>query len=245
MPSCGDRRPATPTGPAGSTVDPQPATCRSSRRNPVPAAPHAPGGDPDRRGPVGTQQRAGPGDEPRQGRVIERRDRRERVDALDEQHLVLVLVPDPGHGALIQEGLRDGQDGSRRFAQTSDCLGGIEFVCAQVRAKRAERRMERRRPAFQELDHGSVEAHGDCAGDLEDQRGPARRAAPPLPRRVAMPGAGHAEVRPEFQPVGEADQQVLAVRLDGQDLRADHAVHARAGNAGPGGEQRAPDQVRA
>ncbi len=243
MSSRGDRRPAAPTGPPGSTVDPQPGTCRSSRRGPVPAAPLWPGGNPDLRRPVGAQQRAGPGDQPREGPVIERRDRCERVDALDEQHLVLVHVPDPGHGTLVQEGFRDGQAGSRRVTQTSNCLGGIEFVCAQVRAESAERRMERGRPAFQELDHGGVEADGNCTGDLEDQRRPARRAAPPLPGRVAMPGAGHAEVRPQFQPVGEADQQVLAVRLDGQDLRADHAVHARTRDAGPGGEQRAPGQV--
>ena len=131
--------------------------------------------------------------------------------------------------------------GSRRRRTAS--AGSNRRRTGPGRARRAEGGA--RPPALEQLDDGRVEADGDRAGNLEDERAPGRAGGASAPRARSGATAVHPEVRPELQPVVEADQQVLAVRLDREHVRADDAVHPRTRDASPGGEQRPPDQVRA
>ena len=97
--------------------------------------------------------------------------------------------------------------------------------------------MERLGALFEELDDRGVEADRDRARDLEDEPRPRRRPAPALARPVAMPRAVHPQVRPDLEAVVEADQQVLAERLDRGDLVTDDAARPagpdRARRSGP------------
>ena len=88
--------------------------------------------------------------------------------------------------------------------------------------------------ALEELDDRRVEADGDGARDLEDERGARRRAAPRLARAVAVPRAVQPEVRPQLEAAVELDEQVLAGGVDGVDLLADDArdLRPRAGARG-------------
>ncbi len=87
--------------------------------------------------------------------------------------------------------------------------------------------MERLGPLLEELDDRGVEADGHGARDLDDQAGPGRRPAPRFAGPVAMPRAVHPQVGPDLEPVVEADQEVLAERLDGGDLVPDDPVDLR------------------
>jgi hypothetical protein len=107
---------------------------------------------------------------------------------------------------------------------------------------RRRRWVEPFRALLEQLDDRCVEADRDRARDLEHDAGPGRRPAPALARPVAVPRAGHPHVRPQLEPVVEADHEVLAVRFDGVDRRPDHPLDLR---PGPGRPHRPSDEVRA
>ena len=71
-----------------------------------------------------------------------------------------------------------------------------------------------------ELHHRGGEAHRHPVRDLDERAHEVGRLLPPLPGLVQVPRAGHAEVGAEDGAVGEADEEVLAHRLDVGDLRA-------------------------
>ncbi len=165
---------------------------------------------------------------PRRGHeAAERRRRRgprpdERRDALDPQHLVLADVADARERSLVEQRLRDRESGSRRVAEPAHRLAGIEFGCQQVRPEPAEARVECFGALLEQLDDRGIEADRHGARHLEDEPGPRWRPAPSLARPVAVPRAVHPQVRPDDEAVVEPDQQVLAERLDGGDVAADH-----------------------
>ncbi len=106
--------------------------------------------------------------------------------------------------------------------------------------------MERLGPLLEQLDDGGVEADRDRARDLEHETARAGRSPPRLAGAVAVPRAVHPQMRPDLEPAVEADQQVLAERLDRGDLPADEPRHLRdrAGSAGPRRRDGPADQVR-
>src|SRR6266545_608885 len=108
-----DERAAAMARPAGAVVHPQPGW-----RKPLP------GLRVDRGGPAGGRIRSGVRlqqlarlrEHALQRRLVERADRRERVDLLDEQDLALEHIADTGDGALVEDRLADGHLGARRVA---------------------------------------------------------------------------------------------------------------------------------
>ena len=89
-------------------------------------------------------------------------------------------------------------------------------------------------PLLEQLDDRRVEADRDRARDLEHEPRPRRRPPPALAGPVAVPRAVHPQVGPELEAVVEADEEVLAVRLDRVDRRADDPLDLRAGPGAPG-----------
>ena len=103
--------------------------------------------------------------------------------------------------------------------------------------------MEVCRALLEELDDRRVEADGDGARNLDDEARPRCRPAPRLAGTVAMPRAVHPEMRPELQAIVEADEEILALRLDCRDRRADDPANLRPGLACAGGADDAPDEM--
>ena len=81
--------------------------------------------------------------------------------------------------------------------------------------------MDRLRAPLEQLDRRGIEADGDRARHLEHEAGPGRWTPPALVRAVAVPRAVHAEVGPDLEPVREADEEVLADRVDRLDPHPD------------------------
>ena len=92
--------------------------------------------------------------------------------------------------------------------------------------------------------HRRVEADRDRARDLEHEPRPGRRPAPALAGPVAVPRAVHPQVGPQLEAVVEADQQVLAVRLDRVDRRARRARSTCGTGPGPAARGRSPSGRR-
>ena len=113
--------------------------------------------------------------------AVERVDRRERVDALDEEDLVLVDVADAGHRALIEESLGDRP---RRVAEARS----RRSASAVVRSRRPRGPGRGAESAgcmgstrvSNSSSVGRIEADGDRARDLEHETRPGRRPAPAL-----------------------------------------------------------------
>src|SRR5947207_2007212 len=82
-----------------------------------------------------------------------------------------------------------------------------------------------------QLDHWRVEAYDYVLGYFEDNACPPGRHAPPLSRRIPVPGPAHTQMRVQRQAVVEADQHVLAARFDIRDAAADNTRDLRTGSA--------------
>ena len=168
--------------------------------------------------------------------------RRTGVDAFQEQDLALEDVADAGQGALVEQGFGDRHGGAG--LQAFDGRVGVEGRVEQVGAELLQGRVEDHGALVHQLDHRRVEAHDDVLGHLQDDARLPGGLAPALAMRVAVPGARHAQVGVQRQAIAEADHQVLAHRLDGDDGGADHALDGRAGRARVRGQHRLPDQQR-
>jgi hypothetical protein len=88
------------------------------------------------------------------------------------------------------------------------------------------------RSPLEQLDDRRIEANGNGARDLEDERCAGRRTAPRLAGPVAVPRAVQPEVRPQLQAAVELDEQVLPGGVHGVDLLADDARDLRPGQPG-------------
>ncbi len=117
--------------------------------------------DPRDRRPVRQEEGPGTVHQPPQRRIVEAADRRERVDPLDEQHLALVHVADPGEGPLVEQRLGDRQAGPGGLPEAAKRLLAVEAVRGGVRPERRERRVEPLGAGLEQLDDGGVEADRD------------------------------------------------------------------------------------
>ena len=78
--------------------------------------------------------------------VVERADRRERIDALDEQRLVLVDVADAGERPLVEQRLADAARRALGRPKAAERLGLVEVVGEDVGTEGGEDRMQRLDP---------------------------------------------------------------------------------------------------
>ena len=138
--------------------------------------------------------------------------------------------------------------GPGRVAQPPERFGRVGLAkvrVEQVRAERREARVERLGSLLEQLDDRRVEADRDRARDLEDEAGSRRRPAPPLARAVAVPRAGHPQVRPQLQAVVEPDQRgSCRCASTASTVEPDDPLDLRSRASRPGGGHRAADQVR-
>ena len=95
-----------------------------------------------------------------------------------------------------------------RNASASNAVG------EHVRAERGEPLVEARAALRHQLQHRPVELDDVVAARAEHEPGAARRAAPARAVAVDRPRARHAQVRVQHEIAFEAQEQVLAVRVD-------------------------------
>jgi hypothetical protein len=81
-------------------------------------------------------------------------------------------------------------------------------------------RVEARAAVRHQLEHGAVELHDLVVGRANDEPRAVTAAVPAPAAGVDAPGPGHAQVRVDREAALEADQQVLAVRVDGPHAAA-------------------------
>ncbi len=109
--------------------------------------------------------------------------------------------------------------------------------------------METEGPRLDELRDRRVEAHRDRRRGLHDAHRAGGAATPSLTGSIPVPRAVHAQVRVQRQPVIEADEQVLAHRVDPVDTGAHDPLELYAtGSAACGGhlspEEHLPEHRR-
>lgn len=171
-----------------------------------------------------------------QRRVIEGGERREGIDALEEEHLGFVDVADARDRLLSHQRHPDRHLAERAQARQRDLDRGVrEQIDSEARELRhvgfAPREARDRQI---ETDHGPrVVLHHD---------GRARRGlAPRLTHPLHVPAPVHEQMRAQQEPVVERDDQVLATRSDVDH----HATHARRGRRrAVEAHERTPDQRR-
>ena len=93
---------------------------------------------------------------------------------------------------------------------------------------------------------GASKQTATAPGTSRTSRATGRRSAPRLARPVAMPRPVHPQMRPDLEAIVEANQEVLAERLDGRDLVADDPadLRHRSGTTGPRRTHLPAEQVR-
>ena len=91
----------------------------------------------------------------------------------------------------------------------------VEVLGEDVGAERRDALVEARARLGHQLEHRPVELDDLVAARAQDQPRAPRRAPPALAGAIDAPDAGHAQVRVQGQVVLEAQEQVLAVRVDG------------------------------
>ena len=127
-----------------------------------------------------------------------------------EAALDLPQVADAGDRALVEHGVADRP---RRvvLAQAAQEALGVELGREDVGAEPAEALVEARARLGHQLEHRPVELHDRAPSPPQHEPGGAGRA----PRAVEhAPRAGHPQVRVDREVALEAQEQVLAVRVD-------------------------------
>ena len=175
-----------------------------------------------------------------------------RIDRGVEAALALPQVADARDRALVEQRVADRP---RRVvgAQAREEALLVEVGGEDVGAEPGDALVEAHARGRHELEHGPVELHDRVAGGAQHEPRPARRAAPALAIAVDPPRAGHAQMRVDDAVALEAQEQMLAVGVDGlhrapgQLLRPALGPEARVGRGelvrDPAGEDRA-DPVR-
>ena len=133
--------------------------------------------------------------ETRQRRVVDGRDRRERVGPLQKEDFALVDVADAGGDALVQQ-QRPQRRVGRPVARACDGVGWIEGGRQDIRTQGAQDRVRMREGGAQDLDLRGAppdRVRGVGTHDQAGARGQRRRQRPggPTRSRPASPG-GHA-----------------------------------------------------
>ena len=139
-----------------------------------------------------------------------------RVDLGVEAALALPQVADARDRALVEQRVADRP---RRvvLAQPRQEAALVELGGEDVGAEPGDALVEARARRRHELEHGPVELHDRVAGGAQHEPRAARRAPPALAVAVDAPRAGHAQVRVDDAVALEAQEQVLAVGVDGLD----------------------------
>ena len=123
------------------------------------------------------------------------------------------------------------KDVASAIQATAQRFGRIELWAGEIWAKRLYGRMKRDGAVLHELGDRRVEAHHDVFGYFEDDACPPGGHFPALAWRVAMPGAGHAQMGVQGQSVVEADDHVFSPRLDRGDVAANDALDCGTGRS--------------
>ena len=146
--------------------------------------------------------------------VAHRPERPPRIDARGEARLALPHVADARHGALVEQRLADRAPRVMRAQPRQE-----QRACRSPRPARPGRAPCRRgsvrvRASLHQLEQRAVELDDLPAAVAQHQPCTATRATPALALAVDVPRAGHAQVRVQRQAAVEAQEQVLAVRVD-------------------------------
>src|SRR5262245_51997765 len=189
--------------------------------NPGPAARALTSGAPVHRGPavagkapvmtarqVGAHGVSSVHEELRQLLVGELARRLPRIHALVPHRLAPVDVADAGGHLLVREQLADGGRAAR--AGALEHAAHVPFIGQDVRAEVADLRLL----VPDQLDDGRGEADRGRVRRLQQRLRLPLGTPPPLALSVHVPGASHAHMGVDGEPVVEADEEVLADRLD-------------------------------
>ncbi len=166
----------------------------------------------------------------------------ERIERLEEAELAAVDVAQAGHGALIEEGVADGDAGQPGVAEARDGFVDVEVVGEQVRPEPRQARMDRQRSRLDELDGGGVEADADRARHFDDGDRPGDGAPPALAGPISVPRAVETEVGVKRQAAVEGNEEVLTAGLDMLHVTTDDEIQAGTARPAPRGDDRAPDE---
>ena len=155
-----------------------------------------------------------------------------------EAALALPQVADARDRALVEQGVADRP---RRVvgAQAREEAPLVELGREDVGAEPGDALVEAHARGGHELEHGPVELHDRVAARAQHEPRAPRRAAPALALAIDAPRAGHAQVRVDDALALEAQEQVLAVGVDGLDRAAGELLGPAVGARSAGGASRA------
>jgi methanogenic corrinoid protein MtbC1 len=145
-------------------------------------------------------------DDSAQHLVVELRHAHPRRDARGPERLGLPHVPDPRNESLVEERVADLPRPRARAEVANDCL--------RVEGKRQNVRPEPANDVGVEVEHGPVPEHAFAPLAAEDEPRPADAAGA---SRLEPPPPRHPEVTPQDETAVEAEQQVLADGLHGEE----------------------------
>ncbi len=138
-----------------------------------------------------------------------------RVDLGAPAALGLPDVADAGDVALVEQRVADPRVwSSARSLRRNRC--GSQSSASRSRPERAQARVEAGARLGHQLQQRPVELDHLLALGAQHEPGAAGRAAPARADRMDRPGAGHAQVGVERQVALEAQEEVLAVRVDAE-----------------------------
>ena len=139
-----------------------------------------------------------------------------RADARVPAGLGPPQVADARDRALVEQRIADRP---RRVApaQPAQEALGVELVGQHVGSERRETPVETRARLGQQLEHGPVELDDLVRRRAQHEPGAPRRPAPPARPLVGAPDARHPQVGVQHEVALEAQEQMLAVGVDGAD----------------------------
>src|SRR5205823_13676782 len=125
-----------------------------------------------------------------------------------EAALGLPQVADPGHRALIEQGIADRAAWIVGTEIAQEQLA-VEMLSEDVGPETREARIRARTRVAHQLEHRAVELDDLETVGADHQPRPSPRAPRALPGSVDAPRAGHAQMRVKRQVALEAQEQVL------------------------------------
>ncbi len=145
------------------------------------------------------------------------------IHARMEARLRAPDVADSRQRALVEQSV---PERSRAVvpAQPRQVAALVEVVCQQVGPEAGDALVEASAGLGHQLEHGAVELHHLVLGGADHEPGAVRRAPPALAPPVDAPEPAHAQVGVQGEVALEAQEEVLAARVDGADAPPGQAI---------------------